>query len=301
MKKILLLMAVVLTLSACGKDEDGLNNSLQLNTQSCVLDNMHSYAEIKKLNGTGTLNVTSSDPNIAEIRFDKKDKNVFYIIGHGQGNATITVVDVDDNTTGADFAVKTIDVNVREPIGYEYYSVQGVFVKKGESRVFKLPLVFNNNYSLIIDNDDIIDSDGVASISANAGMGNKFRVDTKSCGSTSFHICKGKINLFSVRVHVVDEYDLFIPESENCQLTFDLPFTVGVNGITVWRGSGHYTARVVDETVAVVQSITPGNDWVNEMNNSAAVRVTPLKSGKTKLIVTDSVTGQSSEVDVVVH
>lgn len=107
--------------------------------------------------------------------------------------------------------------------------------------------------------------------------------------------------LFSVRVYVVDEYDLFIPESESSQLTFDLPFTFGVNGITVWRGSGHYTAKVVDETVAIVKSITPGNDWVNQMNNSAVVRVTPLKSGTTKLTVTDTVTGKTASVDVVVN
>jgi len=40
---------------------------------------------------------------------------------------------------------------------------------------------------------------------------------------------------------------------------------------------------------------------VNQMNNSAAVRVTPLKSGTTKMIVTDTVTGQTASVDVVVN
>jgi len=252
MRKLLFLFAVTLTLFACDKDDDGLN--LQLSIESCVLDNEHSYAEVKKLNGTGSLSVTSSDPGIAEIRFDEKDKNVFYIIGHGQGSATITVMDVDNNKTG-NYDIKTIDVNVRESIGYEYYSAQGVFIKKGESRAFSLPFAFSDNCSLIVDNDDIIDSDGVASVSASVEMGNQFKVDAKSCGSTSFHVCKGKVVLFSVRVYVVDEYDLFIPESENSQLTFDLPFTVGVNGISVWRGSGQYSAKVVDETVAVVESL----------------------------------------------
>jgi hypothetical protein len=298
MKKMLFLFAVTLTLFACDKDDDGLN--LQLSMESCVLDNEHSYAEVKKLNGTGSLSVTSSDPGIAEICFDEKDKNVFYIIGHGQGSATITVMDVDYNKTG-NYDIRTIDVNVRECIGYEYYSAQGVFIKKGESRAFSLPFAFSDNCSLIVDNDDIIDSDGVATVSASVEMGNQFKVDAKSCGSTSFHVCKGKVVLFSVRVYVVDEYDLFIPESENSQLTFDLPFTVGVNGISVWRGSGQYSAKVVDETVAVVESIILGNDWVNQMNNSAAVRVTPLKSGTTKLIVTDTVTGQTASVDVVVN
>jgi len=297
MRKLLFLFAVTLTLFACDKDDDGLN--FKLSMESCVLDNEHSYAEVKKLNGAGSLSVTSSDPGIAEVRFDEKNEDVFYIIGHGQGSATITVMDVDYNKTG-NYDIKTIDVNVRESIGYEYYSAQGVFIKKGESRAFSLPFAFSGNCSLIVDNDDIIDSDGVASVSASVEMGNQFKVDAKSCGSTSFHVCKGKVVLFSVRVYVVNEYDLLIEERDR-QLTFDLPFTFGVNGITVWRGSGHYTAKVVDETVAVVESIILGNDWVNQMNNSAAVRVTPLKSGTTKLIVTDTVTGQTASVDVVVN
>ena len=290
MKRILLLFAVTLILSACEKDEDGL----VLSTKSCILDNAHSYAEVKKLNGSGSLNVTSSNPDVAGIHYDEKTKDVFYIIGHGQGNATITVVDDDDKNTGED-NIETIDVVVRESIGYEYYSGQGVFIKKGETRMFNLPFVFNNNYSLIIDND------GAASVSVRTEMGNNFKVDAKSCGSTSFHICKGKIELFSVRINVVNEYDLFIPDSENSQLTFDLPFIAGVNGISVWRGSGQYSANVVDESVAAVESITKGNDWVNQMNNSAVVRVTPLKAGKTKLMVTDVVTEQTASVDVVVN
>jgi NADH:ubiquinone oxidoreductase subunit F (NADH-binding) len=94
---------------------------------------------------------------------------------------------------------------------------------------------------------------------------------------------------------------LFIPPSENRQLTFDLPFIVGINGISIWRDSGQYTAKVVDETIAVVKSITRGNDFFNQESNSAVVWVTPLKSGTTKLIVTDVVTGQTSGVDVVVN
>jgi len=47
MKKILLLLAVVFTLTACEKNEDGLKNSLQLSLKSCVLDNEHSYPRSK--------------------------------------------------------------------------------------------------------------------------------------------------------------------------------------------------------------------------------------------------------------
>jgi len=292
MKKILFLFAVTITLFACDKDDDGLN--LQLNMESCVLDNEHSYAEVKKLNGTGSLSVTSSDPGIAEIRFDDVDKNVFYIIGHGQGNATITVVDADDNTTGADFAVKTIDVVVRESISYGEYSSQEVFMKKGEFRIFKLPFIFDKTDSLVGVNNYIV------SARASVALGNQFKVEALSNGKTKFQVFKGKIELFSVYINVVNEYDLLIQDRDS-RLTFDLPFIAGVNGISVWRGSGQYTAKVVDETVAVVESIIPGNDWVNQMNNSAAVRVTPLKSGTTKLIVTDTVTGQTSAVDVVVN
>lgn len=295
MKNLLLLLVLVFTLVSCKKNDDGSNPNLQLNLKSCVLDNAHSYAEVQKTKGTGSLRATSSDPNIAEIRFDEKDKNVFYIIGHGQGNATITVVDDGDNTTGDDYAIKTIQVDVRESINYGDYSYQDVYMKKGDFRIFKLPFNFDKNDSVVGTQDYI------ASMSANVALGNTFKVQAKSNGITEFQIYKGKVELFSVRVFVVNEHDLFIPESENSQLTFNLPFTYGVNGFSIWRGSGKYTAKVVDETVAVVESITPGEDHFNQESNSAVVRVTPLKSGKTRLIVTDAVTGQTSGVDVVVH
>ena len=293
MKKILLLLAVVFALTACEKNEDGLKNSLQLNLKSCVLDNEHSYTEVKKLSGTGSLSVISSNPDVAEILFDEENKNVFYIIGHGQGISTITVVDAFNQKD--DYDAQTIDVVVRESIDYGDYSYQVVYMKKGEFRIFNLPFSFDKNYSLVGVNDYIV------SASANVALGNKLKVKALSNGISEFQIYKGKIELFSIHIFVVNEFDLFIPESENSQLTFDLPFTVGVNGISVWRGSGHYTAKVVDETVAVVESITPGDDHFNQESNSAVVRVTPLKSGKTKLIVTDAVTGQTSGVDVVVN
>jgi len=295
MKKLLLLSVVVFALFSCEKNDDGLEQNLQLNVKSCVLDNEHSYAEVKKLNGTGSLRVTSSDPGIAEIRFDEENKDVFYIIGHGQGNTTITVMDVDDNKTGDAYAVKTINVVVSESINYGDYSHQDVYMKKGDFRIFKLPFNFDKNDSLVGVNDYIV------SMSANVALGNKFKVEAKSNGITEFQIYKGKIELFSVRIFVVNEYDLFIPESENSQLTFDLPFIAGVNGISIWRGSGKYSARVVDETIGVVESITPDVDYFNQESNSAVVRVTPLKSGKTKLIVTDEVTGQTGSVAVVVN
>lgn len=294
MKKILLLLMLAITLFACKKNDDGFDQRLQLNLESCVLDNAHSYAGVKKLKGAGSLSATSSDTGIAEIRYDEKDKNVFYIIGHGQGNATITVVDADDNTTGADFAVETIDVVVRESISYGDYSHQDVYMKKGEFRIFKLPFIFDKNDSLVGVNDYIV------SVQARVSLGNQFKAEAISNGITEFQIYKGKIELFSLRIHVVNEYNLIIQERDR-QITFDLPFTVGVNGISVWQGSGQYSAKVVDETVAIVESITKGNDWVNQMNNSAVVRLTPLKAGKTKLIVTDVVTGQTASVDVVVN
>ncbi len=295
MKKLLLLVVLVFTLFSCKKNEDGINSNLQLNLKSCVLDNTHSYAEVQKLKGTGSLSATSSDPNIAEIRFDENKKDVFYIIGHGQGAATITVMDVDDNTTGDAYAVKTIHVDVREQIDYDRYWSEDVYMKKGDFRIFKLPFTFDKNDSLVGVNDYIV------SMSANVALGNKLKVEAKSNGITEFKICKGIVELYSIRVFVLNDLDLYIPESESSQLTFDLPFTYGVNGISVWRGSGKYTAKVVDETVAVVESITPGNDYFNQESNSAVVRVKPLKSGKTKLIVTDAVTGQTSGVNVVVH
>ncbi len=288
MKKLLFFLLATI-LFACDKEDDGIK--LELSAESCTLTNENSYAEVKIDRDEGFLTVTSSDPNIAEI-LHVDNENVFYIIGHEQGSATITVSVFDDS--GAE-DIKTIDVDVREAISYENFSTTGVYLKKGESRSFSLPFTFNKDYSVVVDND------GVAAVSASVETGSKFKVEAKAVGSMSFNICKGKVVLFAARVSVVDEYDLFIPESENSQLTFDLPFIAGVNGISIWRGSGHYAAKVVDEKIAVVESITPGYDHFDQENNSTVVRVTPLKSGKTKLAVTDTVTGQTHDVDVVVN
>ncbi len=297
MKKSLFLLVLVVTLFACEKDDEGIK--LQLNTESCTLDNETSYAEIRIDRGEGLLKVASTDSDIAEILYDENDENVFYIIGHNQGTAAVSVVIFNDE---GEENTKTIDVNVREAISYESSLMDvGVYLKKGESRKFGLPFTFDKNYSVVADNNAVIDNDGVAIVSSSVEMGNKFKVEAKAVGSTSFNICKGKVVIFSARVFVVDEYDLFIPESENSQLTFNLPFIAGVNGISIWRGSGHYSAKVVDETIAIVKSVTTSDDHFDQQNNSAEVRVTPLKSGKTKLIVTDEVTGQTAEVNVVVN
>ncbi|TDN98947.1 hypothetical protein [Sunxiuqinia elliptica] len=297
MKKSLFLLVLAVTLFACEKDDDGIK--LQLNTESCTLDNETSYAEIRIDRGEGSLQVASTDSDIAEILYDENDKNIFYIIGHNQGTAAVLVVIFNDE---GEENTKTIDVYVREAISYERFLMDvGVYLKKGESRKFGLPFTFDKNYSVVADNSAVIDNDGVATVSSSVEMGNKFKVEAKAVGSTSFNICKGKVVIFSARVFVVDEYDLFIPESENNQLTFDLPFIAGVNGITIWRGSGHYSAKVVDETIAIVKSVTTSDDHFDQQNNSAVVRVTPLKSGKTKLLVTDEVTGQTSAVNVVVN
>ncbi len=297
MKKVLFLLVLVITLFACEKENDD-QIKLQLNLKSCVLDNATSYAEIKIDKGEGFLFINSSDPDIAEILYEKDNENVFYIIGHNSGNATVTVRVSNYGDVGT---TKTINVDVREAINYGDFSTSGVYLKKGETRKFGLPFTFDKNYSVVADNSAVIDNDGVATVSASVETGSKFKVEAKAVGSTSFKICKGKVELFSARIFVVEEYDLFIPESEDSQLTFDLPFIAGVNGISIWRGSGHYSARVVNETIAVVKSITLSDDYFDQQNNSAVVRVTPLKSGKTKLVVPDEVTGQTHDVDVVVN
>ena len=298
MKKLLFFLVLAIILFACNKEDDGIQ--LQLNIESCVLDYENNYAEVEIDRGEGYLTVTSSDPDIAEILYDKTKENVFYIVGHNEGNATVTVNVLNDSGEGN---VKTVNVTVRETISYEDFSTGGVYLKKGESRSFSLPFNFDKNYSLVMDNSAVIDNDGVATVTANVEMGNKFMVDAKAVGSTSFSIYNGKVELFAARVFVVNEYDLFIPESEDSQLYFDLPFTVGVNGITIYRGSGQYSAQVADQTIAEVESITPmpEEEWFDQMNNAAVVRVAPLKKGITRLTVTDSVTGQTWGVYVVVH
>ncbi len=299
MKKLLLLLVLATALFACKKEDDH-QIKLQLNLKSCVLDNATSFAEVKIDKGEGFLAVTSSDPETAEVLYDGDNGNLFYIIGHNRGNAAVTVSVFNNN--GIESTIKTIDVRVSESIDYPRYAVEGgVYLRKGDSRFFKLPFAFEKSYSVVTNASAVVDTEGAATMSASVEMGSEFKVDAKANGSILFNICKGKVILYSVRVHVVDEYDLCVPPSEDRQLTFKLPFTYGVNGITIWRGNGKYSARIADETVAKVESITPGEDHFNSMNNSATVRVVPLKIGATKLIITDTVTGQTSNVDVVVN
>lgn len=279
MKKILLLIVITMFLLACEKDE-AKNSGLALNIKSCVLDNANSFAKVTIERGDGFLNIITTDPDIGEIMRDDDNENLFYIIGHNKGKAEVLVSVT--NETGYE-KIKTIEVTVREAINYGSFSTAGgVYLKKGESRIFNLPFEFNNDFSIVNDNKAIIDNDGVASIFANESMGSKYKVTANAVGSTLFSICKGKVKLFDVRVFVVNEYDLFIPESEN-KLFFELPFSFGVNGITIWRGSGHYSAKVVDESIAIVKSITPGVDHFDQQNNSAAL-TWQLRSGMIVLL-----------------
>ena len=84
MKKVLFLLVLVITLFACEKENDD-QIKFQLNLKSCVLDNATSYAEVNVDKGEGFLIINSSDPDIAEILYDKDNENVFYIIGHIKG------------------------------------------------------------------------------------------------------------------------------------------------------------------------------------------------------------------------
>lgn len=285
----LFVLIATFTLSSCEKSEN-----LKLSTTSCVLDNETSYVEVKVLKGSGSIKegsikVTSSLPDVAQVRFDEQKDNIFYIVGNQKGDATVlvTLEGVDDYDT------KKISVQVREKIIIQSYAGEEIYIKVGESRLFNLPFNFDAKHSLIVEDQNII------SVSTNVEeIGQQYKIDATKIGTTHLHFYKGITHVLPVRVHVVNEYDLFFVTRE---LTFKLPFTYGINGIVIWRGSGQYSAKIEDESVAEVKTITRGKDSFNKLINSATVAVNPLSVGRTKMIITDMVTKQTSGVWIKVN
>lgn len=93
-----------------------------------------------------------------------------------------------------------------------------------------------------------------------------------------------------LHINVVDKYDLYVPKKS---LTLKIPFTYGINGISIWRGSGKYSATIENKNIAKVESIINWNDnTFNQMCNDAAVLITPLNEGETFLNIKDEITWQ---------
>jgi len=77
------------------------------------------------------------------------------------------------------------------------------------------------------------------------------------------------------------------------RLTIKIPFTCGINGIGILRGSGKYSATIENENIAKVESIINWNtNAFNQMFNDAAVHIKPLNEGETFLNIKDETTGQ---------
>jgi hypothetical protein len=274
MRKIILTLFLASVLFSCKEDNDS-SKSLELSKTSLELDNVNSREDILIKGSSSTYSASSTDANVASVAINN---DTLIVIGYNEGNCTIYVSDEFNN-------VKSIPVCVKEAIDFTFYNIESIYIKKGEKRTFSFtPLNYKDYNTFVVSNKEIAD------VSVIGDKVKSFLVDAKYIGKTAVNIFKGKMRISEFYINVVDEYDLYVPEKS---LTIKIPFTYGINGISIWRGSGKYSATTENENIAKVKSIINWNtNAFNQMFNDAAVHIKPLNEGETFLNIKDETTGQ---------
>jgi len=274
MKNIILTLFLASVLFSCKEDNDSLK-TFELSKTSIELDNVNSSENILIKGRSSTFFASSTDANVAYATINN---DTLIVIGYNLGNCTIYVSDEFNN-------VKSIPVCVKEAIDFTFYNIANIYIKKGEKRTFSFsPLDYKDYNTFVVSNKEIAD------VSVVGDQVKSFFVDAKYKGKTTMSIFKGKMKISEFYINVVDEYDLYVPQKS---LTLKIPFTYGINGIGIWRGSGKYSATTENENIAKVQSIIYwNNNSFNQECNDAAVHIKPLNEGETFLNIKDETTGQ---------
>lgn len=274
MRKIILTLLLASVLFSCKEDNDSSKN-IEVSKTYLELNNVNSREDVLIKYGRGSYYAHSTDDNIAKAVIND---DTLSVIGYSVGKCTIYVYDELDN-------VKSISVCITEPIDFTYYIIENIYIKKGEKRTFSFsPLNYKDYNTFVVSNKEIAD------VSIVGDQVKSFLVDAKVTGKTTVSIFKGKMKISEFDINVVDKYDLYVPKKS---LTLKIPFTYGINGISIWRGSGKYSATIENKNIAKVESIINWNDnTFNQMCNDAAVLITPLNEGETFLNIKDEITWQ---------
>lgn len=274
MRKIILTLFLALVLFSCKEDND-FSKNIEVSKTYLELNNVNSREDVLIKYGSGGYYAHSTDENVAKAVVNN---DTLSVIGYSAGKCTIYVYDEIDN-------VKSISVCITEPIDFTYYIIENIYIKKGEKRTFSFsPLNYKDYNTFVVSNKEIAD------VSIVGDQVKSFLVDAKVTGKTTVSIFKGKMKISEFDINVVDKYDLYVPKKS---LTLKIPFTYGINGISIWRGSGKYSATIENKNIAKVESIINWNDnTFNQMCNDAAVLITPLNEGETFLNIKDEITWQ---------
>ncbi len=274
MRKIILTLFLALVLFSCKEDND-FSKNIEVSKTYLELDNVNSREDVLIKYGSGGYYAHSNDENVAMAVVNN---DTLSVIGYSVGKCTIYVYDKIGN-------VKYVSVCITEPIDFTWYNIENIYIKKGEKRAFSFsPLNYKDYNTFVVSNKEIAD------VSVVGDQVKSFLVDAKEIGKTTVSIFKGKMKISEFDINVVDKYDLYVPEK---RLTIKIPFTYGINGISIWRGSGKYSATIENKNIAKVDSIINWNsNAFNQMCNDAAVLIKPLNEGETFLNIKDEITWQ---------
>lgn len=274
MRKIILTLFLALVLFSCKEDND-FSKNIEVSKTYVALDNVNSRDDIQIKYGSGGYYAHSTDENVA---IAVVNNDTLSVVGYSVGSCTVYVFDKIGN-------VQSIFVQVKEAIDFTYYFLENIYIKKGEKRTFSFsPLNYKDYNTFVVSNKEIAD------VSVVGDQVKSFLVDAKEKGKTTVRIFKGKMQISDFDINVVDEYDLYVPQKS---LTLKIPFTYGTNGISIWRGSGKYSATTDNENIAKVESIINKNDNTsNQMCNDAEVLIKPMNEGVTFLNIKDEITKQ---------
>ena len=280
MKKSCFLFFVLLLFIACGdKENDDLqvdNANLLLSHENCTLTNDSPYVIVDIKKGAGGYIVSSSDELVARAYIED---NKLYICAIGDGNATITVKDMDNN-------IATVKVDIYEIMLTPTPLSEIVFVKKGTTRELNYP-VTQKVYDYIVSEDGDISTATIKE--------NKIYISGNNIGETDIYLAEMIWIRHVFAVRVVDVYDLIINGKE-------IFMQVGAKdkGFNIVCGNGDYEITSTDDSVVSYEVIPYVRDLNGVTINPVTILVNGLKTGTAQLTVTDK-EGKTDIVDVTVR
>ncbi len=204
------------------------------------------------------------------------------ILGFKTGETDIIVSDSKANTAKVKISVENEIIRVQT-------ITEVVFVKKGETRVFKHPYPADMGYTLLPDQYSEI-------IATTIGT-DQLIVDGKEGGRTVLSVSKNYWTEYNYDIRVVEEYPLIVPIgkyslSQNSK---------GGSGFGIGMGgNGGYKVESSDPTVATGYFSEYVWDITNANYNPIAFNVDSFKPGTAILTVSDE-SGQSKQIEVEVR
>jgi len=268
MKKLLPVLIMCLLFISCGNDDNDSSTGIKLSITKCTLDNNNPSAVVDVKKGAGGYIVKSSDEKVAYAIFDSPD-NKIYIEAIGQGSATVTVTDKNNNTA-------TIDVLVKSAISQPVPVSEVVFLVTGAIKILDYPADINVS-AVVTDKPDIASADFFAA------RENQISILGMKVGEAKVALAENSRLRHIYDVRVMDAYDILIDGDNQ-------PVKAGEECyFNILCGNGNYMIESSDESLATYELLPYSGDIIQGiMAHPATIKVKTFKPGIVEFTIIDS-------------